>query len=383
MSARPPLIAIVSEPVVRYDAVAAAVADTWRFLVGDSRWRVCLLATVNELPGLPARTVSGLPELLIDRHFLAADLLIYHFGMWNSVYDALLVGNGHARQAVFFHNVTPAELVASNMRPEIERSFRQLNNLRRAERIWPVSETNADLLRQLDFDAGRIEVIPLAVGEPALARLGDKPASPIEILFLGRIAPSKGVRDLVAAIARMRDRGGLPPLRLRIVGNLHASDPEYGDAVLRGITEGGLTKSVDFVGTVDDATRDRLLREAHILAIPSYHEGFCKPVIEALRAGCIPVGYAAHNLRYIADGLCRMVPPGDVGALADALAETILDAGAAIRDGNARLRLDRARLTASEFAQEAERHVDQFRPERVAALIRQHVALLLAATPLA
>ena len=76
---------------------------------------------------------------------------------------------------------------------------------------------------------------------------------------------------------------------------------------------------MQWLGTVDDATWEQLYRRAHILAIPSYHEGFCKPVIEGLRAGCIPVGYASYNLPEIANGLGRMVPTGDVAALTEAL----------------------------------------------------------------
>jgi hypothetical protein len=100
--------------------------------------------------------------------------------------------------------------------------------------------------------------------------------------------------------------------------------------------------------------------------------------VEALCAGAIPVGYAAHNLRYIADGLCRMVPPGDIAALTEALAETILDAGAVIRGTSACLRLDRGPMTAAEFAAATHNHIEPFRSERVAETTRQHAAALLA-----
>ena len=371
---RVPRITIVSEDIVRYDAVSAAVADTWRFLAGAGS-EVRVLATGNELPWLPARVVGGLPELLLNPDFLTADLLVYHFGIWNPVYDALLLGNGHARQAAFFHNITPAELLDAKMRPVIARSFAQLHNLRRADRLWPVSRTNAEMLTALDFDPGRIDIIPLAVDRPAIARLSEKPPLPVELLFLGRIVPSKGLRDLVDAIGRIRGRD-LPRFRLRLAGNLQISDVAYRDMVVRLIAERGLGEVVEFVGTVDDQTRDRMLQAAHILAIPSFHEGFCKPVVEALRAGCVPIGYAAHNLRFIADGLCRMVPPGDVAALAAALAGAIAE----VADRGAPMRLDRGKLTAAQFDDAALAHIDQFRPERVAALVRRHAAALLAPT---
>src|SRR5579883_2401115 len=119
-------------------------------------------------------------------------------------------------------------------------------------------------------------------------------SNPIEILCLGRIVPSKGVRDLVAAIALICKRP-LPPFRVKIAGNLGFSDKDYCDSVRQDIAAHRLADIVEIIGTVTPSKRDRLLHAAHVIAIPSYHEGFCIPAIEGLRAGCVPVGYAAYN----------------------------------------------------------------------------------------
>jgi glycosyltransferase involved in cell wall biosynthesis len=234
------------------------------------------------------------------------------------------------------------------------------------------------MLLDYGFDPAKIEIQPLAVERPARAKLVDKATTPIQVLFVGRIVPAKGVHDLLAAMVRLRGRR-LPPLHLRVVGNMAQSDPAFRDELLRIIATNGLDEFVEFIGTVDDNECNRLLQEAHIVAMPSYHEGFCKPVIEGLRVGAIPVLYAAHNLRYIADGLCRTVPPGDVGALAESLAGAIEDAAAVAADPTrARLRLDRGHLSVGEFAEAAARHVDQFEPARIGTLLRERVSQLLA-----
>lgn len=113
------------------------------------------------------------------------------------------------------------------------------------------------------------------------------------------------------------------PVRLRIVGNLEWSDTDYLAEVKAAIAGSGLAPSIELVGTASDEELQRIYHQSHILAIPSYHEGFCKPVIEALRGGLIPVGYAAYNLPHIAGGFGKLVPPGDIDALADALATLI------------------------------------------------------------
>ena len=370
-------IAVINGVLTRNDAISADVANTWRYLTEGSGWDVSVLTRRNDFCDVSARIVTGLTDLLTAPEFLSADLLVYHFGFFNELYDAMVIGNGRARQAVFFHNITPAEFVVPRIRPGIARSFEQLNHLHYADRLWPVSRVNAELLIELGFDPARIEILPGAVTRPVVATLRDKAPVPVELLFLGRIVPFKGVGDLIEAIVRLRGRP-LPAFRLRIVGNLEYSDSAYCETVRRAVATHGLGDIVEFIGTVDDDHRDRLLRAAHILAIPSSHEGFCKPVIEGLRAGCVPVGYAAYNLKYVAEGVCRMVPPGDIAALAEALAEVIGDVSIASVDPAARLRLDRGRLTTPEFTAAARAVFDQYRSERIAALTREHAARLLA-----
>lgn len=374
-AARPVRIVNVIGGAFRYDPICDHLIDACRALTDGTDWEVSVLAPVSERQDVPVRRVAGLPGLLLAPEFLAADLLIYHFALWDPLFDALLIGNGHARQAAVFHNLTPVSLAPPQWRVVLARSFAQLGNLRCADRLWPVSRTNAELLAGRGCDPTRIEVIPLAIGAPPLARFADKPADTIELLFLGRIVPHKGVGDLVEALSRLRGRV-LPRFRLRIIGHIEKSDAAYCRAVRQ--SSASLGDLVEFIGTVADETRDEMLKAAHILAIPSYHEGFCKPVIEGLRAGCVPVGYAAGNLPDTAAGLGRMAPPGDVAALAEALAVMIADAAGALADPTAKLRLDRGPLTAAEFAAAAGAHVAPFQPERVGALIRERVAALLA-----
>jgi glycosyltransferase involved in cell wall biosynthesis len=152
--------------------------------------------------------------------------------------------------------------------------------------------------------------------------LGEKQTSVVELLFVGRIVPSKGVLDLVRAIRQMRERTAIP-FRLRIVGNREWSDDAYLTQVESEIADGRLSSIVEILGVVDDAALGCLYHEAHVFVIPSYHEGFCKPVVEALRAGCVPVGYASYNLPHIARGFGRMVPTGSIELLASALGEVV------------------------------------------------------------
>ena len=175
---------------------------------------------------MPARTVSGLPDLLLDPAFQAADIIIYHFGIYCELFDALIAAKGRARQIVHFHNITPPQFVAPAQRQVIERSFIQVHNLKKADEVWADSHVNAETLETLGIDPTRIQVIPLAVENPTPRTLCGKAPTPLNLLFVGRFVQSKGVLDLVEAVDLVRSRCTVP-FRLRLAGSLEWSDSTY------------------------------------------------------------------------------------------------------------------------------------------------------------
>jgi glycosyltransferase involved in cell wall biosynthesis len=369
-------IAIVAPIAVRYDAISAAAADNFRLLQAEPGWQVDFLTSHNELH-LPARILQGISDLLSDDIFRSADVIIYHFGIYHPFLDALLVGNGHARQVVVFHNITPPEFVSPSERPVIDNSLRQAHNLRYADEIWADSEVNAEALKAIGVIQKRLLVVPLAVSRPDLGRLRDKLGGMVEFLFVGRIVAAKGVRDLIAALARARPAIG-GSIRLCVAGNAAFSDPAYIASCKTVIFEYSLQDCVEFIDTPSDETLCELYARAHVLCIPSFHEGFCVPVVEGLRAGCIPIGYAAGNIPVVANKLGRLVVRGDISALGDALTEIATGLMAAARDpDSAMLPLDCGRITVEEFDRRARAHASSYNFDRPASMKISHVSRLL------
>ncbi|HJU19985.1 MAG TPA: hypothetical protein VJ770_26330 [Stellaceae bacterium] len=167
-------IANIVAAIERSGAVSLGLAETCEALAGAPGWEVAILARRCERLDLPARLVSGVADLLLAREFLAADLLIYHFGGWDPLFDALVAGNGRARQAVFVHPLQPVDMAAANERQRAARSFVQLDALRRADRLWPTSPASAALLAARAFDPARIEPFP---PEPDGALIRDRIAA--------------------------------------------------------------------------------------------------------------------------------------------------------------------------------------------------------------
>ena len=360
---RPTRIAIVASVIARYDAISIAVRDTVRVFRQADGFDVDVFAARSDFPDLRAHIVQDAGSLAGRCAFRAADLAIYHFGVFSPLFDRIAPGDGHARQIVYFHGVTPPELAAPSVRPLLEQSLRQLTSFRGVDRFWATSTTTADALAAQGVDREIIEVIPLAVERPPPAALAGKSLAPIRLLFVGRLAQAKGVLDLIEAVDIARRRTAVP-FQLDIAGNEEYSDASYADELRAAVMDRCLSGWVRFLGAVNDAALDALYGAAHLLTIPSYHEGFCRPAIEGLRAGCVPVGYAAYNLPRIADGLGRMVPAGDRGALAAALVE-LIEALASPADRV--LPLDRGPLSPAAFDSAAQRHARTFAFEGVAA----------------
>ncbi|MDP9096817.1 MAG: glycosyltransferase, partial [Pseudomonadota bacterium] len=191
---------------------------------------------------------------------------------------------------------------------------------------------------------------------------------------------SKGVLDLIEAVSRL-DARRLPRFHLRLVGNLNFSDPAYIARIRTLIARYGLGELVEFAGTADDATLAFYFRRAHVLTLASYHEGFCVPVAEALRAGAIPITYDAGNLPAIANGLGRLSPTGNVTALASGLAELIADVDVARHAPHDRhLRLDRGCMSAAAFTEAAHAYMKTLTYDRFVERTRERV-LALAGQP--
>lgn len=137
------------------------------------------------------------------------------------------------------------------------------------------------------------------------------------VLFLGDFSPRKGVRDLLAAAPAVLKRH--PDARFVVTGG---APPDGVSALAEG-----LGASVEFAGWVRGEQKLALLREAALLALPSYAEGVPIAVLEAMAAGLpvvtTPVGGVPDLVEDGRNGF--LVTPGDVAGLAAAIGKLLDD----------------------------------------------------------
>lgn len=130
------------------------------------------------------------------------------------------------------------------------------------------------------------------------------------LIFVGRIAPVKGLRLLIEALTRLDD----PDLHLTLVG----------DGPDRAVIEEAarpLGDRVEFTGYLDQAAVAERLKSADIAVLPSFAEGVPVFLMEAFASG-LPViaTQVAGMSELVANGQSGLiVPPGDVEALTDAI----------------------------------------------------------------
>ncbi|MDE2582711.1 MAG: glycosyltransferase [Rhodospirillales bacterium] len=162
------------------------------------------------------------------------------------------------------------------------------------------------------------------------------------ILTVGRLVPKKGHDDLIAALARLRDRG--VAFRCRIVG----AGPLQHELAAE-ITRHGLGETVTLEGPMTHARLIGLYREADLFALAPRiaddgdRDGIPNVIAEAMAIGVPVVSTDVSGIPELVrnDDTGLVVPPRDPEALAGALARLLANPSLAARfAARARARLE-------------------------------------------
>ncbi|MFI5046374.1 MAG: glycosyltransferase family 4 protein [Acidimicrobiia bacterium] len=198
---------------------------------------------------------------------------------------------------------------------------------KRARRVIAVSEFSADeLAAHTRIPRERIRVVPNGVvvipatgDEIASARarigVGDRPY----VLWVGTVQPRKNVGVLVEAFRGAVTTG--VPHALVLVGAQGWLDAGVG-------ARDGDAEWLVMPGPIAAPELAALYAGADVFALPSLHEGFGLPALEAMGQGTPALLSDIPALREVAGPAARYVPPTDVGAWRDELVD-LLGHGAA------------------------------------------------------
>jgi len=126
---------------------------------------------------------------------------------------------------------------------------------------------------------------------------------PLRVVFVGNVEPRKGLDTLVDGLAGVEE-----PWTLTAVGRHR--DQAYVRRVHQQIESIDASDRVTLTGRLPDEKLADVLRESHVLAVPSRHEGFGIVYLEGMRFGLPAVATTAGGAR-------EVVTDGETGFLID------------------------------------------------------------------
>jgi len=191
----------------------------------------------------------------------------------------------------------------------------------RAAAVIVLGRRDQDVVSQIfELPRDRVVILHNAVPDPVpdiprVRQLGE----PCHLLFLGYLSARKGVPELLRALASLKQTTRC--WRATLVGGGPIDE-------FRELAEGlGILHKLSFMGWVDEAGVRASCAHADVLVLPSHAEGLAMSILEGMSHGlaviATPVGAHSEVIAPEKSGL--FVPPGDVPALAGALARVIDD----------------------------------------------------------
>ena len=213
---------------------------------------------------------------------------------------------------------------------------------RLSRRIWgsmdAIIAVSEDLARELEekgVDRSKIRVVYNGVGEEfrpltkeASRQKLELPRTPFIVLFLGLLAPVKGVEVLLQAVEMLAD----PDLLCVLVG-----DGPLRAALQQQACAKGLAGRVRFAGQRPREEIIDWLNAADLLALPSYAEGRPNVVLEAMACGRPVVASRVGGVpELVSDGVTgRLVAAGDSAELTAAIRDLMSDSDRLLAMGRA------------------------------------------------
>ena len=192
--------------------------------------------------------------------------------------------------------------------------------MRKASKLIVTSPRTKRDLSKFDVDPANVVVIEPGV-EPVAMATGSGSDKPISLLSVGTLTRRKGYPILLNALASLVDFDW----HLTIVGS-DAWDPLHAAEIRNLVQTLDLIERVDIFGEQDEAGLSSFYHRADLFVLASHHEGYGMVLAEALARGLPIISTTAGAIPDTVPALAgKLVPPGDAGALAEAIRNLLTD----------------------------------------------------------
>ncbi len=201
-----------------------------------------------------------------------------------------------------------------SFKKKIAWSLYQERDLKSASLFFATSQAEAESIRRLGFSQP-IAVIPNGVDMPeaefpsSSERLVQRERN---VMFMSRIHPKKGLKNLLEAWAQLDTDGW----KLILAG---PDEKGHLQEVLGYARELQIEKKIDYIGVVEGTQKARLLQNADLFILPSFSENFGVVVVEALAYGVPVISTFGTPWQGLVENNCGWWVDAEPNALAGAL----------------------------------------------------------------
>jgi glycosyltransferase involved in cell wall biosynthesis len=312
--------------------------------------RFCETHSSKSLLGILGFFFMDIPRFMLQLA-MGVDIVHLHVSVKGSFYRKfllLLVARVLGRRLVF-------HLHAGNFSSFVQRGGKLIStaarmSLQGSDSVVGVSNAITDELVELGADHERVFVIGNNASEAERA-FADAPMDsfqranePSQILFAGRLAATKGIDELLEAVALLIEQGVKAKLILAGSGDV--------TSWLNRAEQLKIRDHVECPGWLEGEAKLAALRSADIFCMPSHYESFGIATLEAMFAALPVVGTRVGGFLELVDdgGSGYLVDRSNVPALTRALKRLLVDPGLAAHMGRNGQLSARARFSSEAIA---------------------------------
>jgi len=232
----------------------------------------------------------------------------------------ILQRNPRSKFVVYVHHLEPSPWIRARGQPLLPRILSWINEVlslwlikRYARLIVTVSPPVKNELISKGISEARIQLFPNGIDMESI-NSAESAEEKYEVCYFGRLAPSKGILDIIDIWADIRQ--SYPEARVAIMGG----DGEgYVSQIKDRIKANNLEESVVLLGLVPEEKKYALIKACKVSISPSYEEGWGIAVCEALACGLPVVAYDLPAYQVFGDEAMIKVPVGDKKAFSEAI----------------------------------------------------------------
>lgn len=253
---------------------------------------------VSTSPVVGPRAIGYAPRLATALQVFAPDVVHVH-GLWQ--YTSCLAYQEYRKRNIPYvmsprGMLDPWAVQNSGLKKKLAAGLYESRNMSNAACMHALNRSEALSIREYGLKQP-ICVLPNGVNlpSPELFRSGRTEGGKKRVVFIGRIHPKKGIREMLDAWAKVQKEFPqlLDDVELIIAG---WDDGGYLEALKQHASDLGLLGSVSFPGSVYGDAKIQLLCSADWFVLPSHSEGMPMAVLEAWSYGVPALLTPACNL---------------------------------------------------------------------------------------